>query len=90
MEFEWDVPKALTNSHKHGVTFEEATKAFGDPFAIDWPDACDFKERTVVVGQFQGKFHYVVYTERPPNIRLISARRATKNEQARYYHENFS
>jgi uncharacterized protein len=89
MEFEWDLPKAELNLRKHGVSFEEAKKVFTDPLNIEWADDCDHEERTNIVGQFQNQFYYVVYTERYPKIRLISARRATKNEQARYYYENF-
>ena len=90
MEFEWELPKAELNLRKHGVSFEDAKEVFKDPLNIEWPDDSDHEERTIVVGQFQSRFYYVVYTERQPKIRLISARRATKNEQARYYHENFS
>jgi uncharacterized protein len=90
MEFEWDFPKAELNLRKHGVSFEIAKEVFNDPLTIEWPDDCNFEERTIIVGQFKNTFYFVVYTERQPKIRLISARRATKNEQARYYHENFS
>jgi uncharacterized protein len=31
MEFEWDLPKAITNRQKHGVSFEEAATVFADP-----------------------------------------------------------
>ena len=90
MEFEWDLPKAELNLRKHGVSFEVAKEVFADPLNIEWPDDCDHEVRSIIVGQFQSGFYYVVYTERQTKIRLISARKATKNEQARYYHANFS
>jgi uncharacterized DUF497 family protein len=39
MQFEWDLPKDLSNQRKHGVGFREATTVFGDPFATTFPDA---------------------------------------------------
>ena len=90
MEFEWDTSKAVSNLRKHGVSFEDASKAFDDPIAVTLPDDCDFEERTILIGRVDSSFLFVVFTERPPNKRLISARRATKHEQDTYYHENFS
>ena len=36
--FEWDQAKAVENRRKHGVSFDEATEAFGDPLALNMPD----------------------------------------------------
>jgi len=36
--FEWDPAKAAENLRKHGVSFDEATEAFGDPLSINMPD----------------------------------------------------
>ena len=38
MQFEWDLHKAESNHHKHGVTFGEASTAFGDPLSITIAD----------------------------------------------------
>lgn len=92
IEFEWDDDKAAENFRKHGVSFEFAAKAFRDPFAVEWiDDRQDYgEERTVLLGMADGSILIVVYTERESRIRLISARRATKNEQDIYYSENGS
>lgn len=90
LEFEWDNDKAADNLRKHGVSFEFAAKAFSDLFGIEWiDDREDYgEERTILLGMADGTILVVVYTERESRIRLISARRATKNEQDIYYHEN--
>lgn len=92
VEFEWDPEKAAGNLRKHGVSFEFAAKAFRDPLAVEWiDDRVDYGEtRTVLLGLADGSILVVVYTERESCIRLISARRATKNEQDIYYRENGS
>ena len=90
IEFEWDDEKAADNLSKHGVRFELAAKAFRDPLAVDWiDDREDYaEERTVLLAMADGSILVVVHTERDESIRLISARRATKNEQDIYYREN--
>jgi uncharacterized DUF497 family protein len=91
--FEWDPNKALINTRKHGVSFEEATQVFDDPMALtvfDNEESSDTEDRWVTLGQIGGK-HYlvVVHTFRSTNeeaitIRLISARQATKHEIRQY------
>jgi uncharacterized DUF497 family protein len=90
MKFEWDPEKAAPNLQLHGVTFELATVAFGDPRRLeDLDDREDYgEERTVLIGYARGSLLTVVYTERGRSSRIISARRATRNEQDRYYCEN--
>jgi len=92
IEFEWDNAKARDNVRKHGVSFAFAAKAFRDPFGIEWiDDREDYGEvRTILLGMADGTILVVVYTQRETRIRLISARRATKNEQDTYYRENGS
>jgi len=92
IEFEWDNVKARDNLLKHGVSFEFAAKAFRDPFGIEWiDDREDYGEvRTVLLGMADGTILVVVYTERETRIRLIPARRATKNEQDTYDRKNGS
>jgi uncharacterized protein len=89
--FEWDPRKAETNARKHGVTFEEASTAFGDPLALLMPDldhSLD-EERYLVLGMSsQQKLLVVAFAERPPRTRLISARRATPAERRRYEEKN--
>jgi uncharacterized DUF497 family protein len=90
IEFEWDEAKAESNYSKHGVSFELAVDVFKDVFAIEFSDdRKDYgEERFVIVGIVDGNLLSVIYTERQDVIRLISARRATKNEQAKYFNQN--
>ena len=88
--FEWDPEKADGNFQKHGVSFDEASTVFGDPLSLLMPDpdhSAD-EQRYVVLGvSAQQKLLVVAFAERPPNTRLISARRATRAERKRYEEE---
>lgn len=89
MEFEWDPGKAASNEEKHGVSFDEAATAFGDPLSltISDPDHSDDEERSILIGEtYAGRLDVVVHAERGDRIRIISARLATKTE--RYSYEN--
>ena len=90
MNFEWDPEKAELNLAKHGVTFEEASTAFGDPLSITIsdPDHSDEEDRFVLLGQtYSGRFVVVVHTDRDETVRLISARIATKAKGERRNYE---
>ena len=89
--FEWDEEKTASNIRDHeGVTFEQAAAAFSDPFAAEWIDEREDygEERSILLGRISGQLLYVVYTERGTNIRIISARRATRHEQDIYFRQN--
>jgi hypothetical protein len=88
--FEWDDRKAVENRRRHRVSFEEATLAIGDPLAIEWLDMREpyGEARAVLVGMSRGQLLTVVYTRRDERIRIISARKATRNEQDDYYRQN--
>ena len=91
--FEWDPVKARSNRRKHGVTFENAVRVFGDPYAISEQDRIEDDEiRWQMVGLFEGRslltVAYTVREDWPDEIfRIISARKATKKEH-RLYGEN--
>ena len=85
--FEWDSQKAATNARKHGVTFDEAATAFGDPFGlmVDDPRHSETEHRSVLLGYSQaGRLLAVMFTERGDRLRLISARTATRRERRHY------
>ncbi len=90
MEFEWDDDKAAANWRDHGVTFEQAARACLDPFAVELiDDREDYgEERINLLGMCGGIILHVTYTERGDRIRLISARRAGRDEQDDYFREN--
>jgi uncharacterized DUF497 family protein len=87
--FEWDDEKAASNLRKHGVSFEEAVTVFEDPSALTFFDtdhsAHEDRDRTYGLSR-NGRLLVVVHTERQHLVRLISARRATRNERAIYQH----
>ncbi len=85
--FEWDPQKGATNFRKHGVTFDEAATAFGDPFGlvVDDPRHSNFESRSVLLGFSQtNRILAVMFTERGDRLRLISARPATRRERRHY------
>ena len=85
--FEWDPKKASANARKHGVTFDEATTAFGDPYGIivDDPRHTQGEHRLAVLGFSQSnRLLAVMFTERGDRLRLISARTATRRERRQY------
>jgi uncharacterized DUF497 family protein len=89
-DFEWDDAKAAVNLAKHGVSFEQARAAFGDPFAIDFVDDRQSydEERLILLGIVQSRLLVVVHTWRDDTIRIISAREAEPHERRRYHEEN--
>ena len=85
--FEWDPKKAKTNLKKHGVSFEEASTAFKDPLSltIDDPLHSSDEERLILIGMsYNNRMLVIVHTEIRDNIRIISARKATKEERNNY------
>ena len=91
MEFEWNDAKAEANLQTHGVSFDLAKTVFKDPFAVErLDDREDYgEERFVIIGMAEGRVVlFVAYTEREERIRIISARRATQNEQNDYFRQN--
>ena len=85
--FEWDSRKARSNLVKHGVGFDEASTVFGDSVSLTIPDPEHSlaENRYITMGKaFNGKLLVVVHTERGDNIRIISARRASRRERQRY------
>jgi uncharacterized DUF497 family protein len=90
IEFDWDDAKAESNYAKHGIDFGLAKEVFKDIFAIEFIDSREDygEERSAIVGMAANYLLYVVYTERKGRIRIISARRAAKNEQNNYFLQN--
>jgi uncharacterized DUF497 family protein len=91
LEFEWHDAKAEANLQAHGVSFDLAKTVFRDPFAVErLDDREDCGEgRFVIIGMAQGNVVlFVAYTEREGRMRIISARRATQNEQDDYFQRN--
>lgn len=85
MEFEWDPNKAANNFSKHGVRFAEAATVFEDEAALTMSDDEPDEERFVALGiGSMGRVLVVVYTTRGDRIRIVSARKATRQERSQY------
>lgn len=82
MKFEWDEDKSQLNLKKHGIDFETAMLVFNDLQRIEIYDMEHSinEDRYNTIGMVNDIL-FVVYTERKENIRLISARLATKTEE---------
>jgi uncharacterized protein len=86
MEIEWDNNKAASNLIKHKIDFEDAKNIFLDSTRLEREDKRDYNEtRIQVIGMVNQVVLFVVYTKRNGRYRIISARRANKNEQRQYY-----
>ena len=90
IRFEWDERKNRQNKRKHGVTFEEAQTVFLDENAIRYfdPDHSEDEDRFLMLGMsFTLRVLVVCHCHRAGEfvIRIISARKADKREQAQYW-----
>lgn len=83
MDFEWDPDKNASNVAKHGIDFEDVISLFAEPHFARESDRANEK-RFVAVGEVNGRILAIVYTIRGDRYRIISARKARKNEQEAY------
>src|SRR2546428_5769393 len=82
---QWDAEKAAANLRKHGVDFADAETALHDEVALTQPDDDPEGERFVTLGtDALGRLLVVVYEWRDEDVRLISARKATRAERRQY------
>lgn len=89
--FEWDEEKAERNVQKHHISFQTAAKVFLDENRIElFDEAHSIEEDRYITIGFVEDVLFVVYTERRPKIRLISARLATPRERKAYYGDLYS
>lgn len=87
MNVEWDSDKARRNLQKHGVSFDEASTAFGDPLSvtIDDPDHSAGEHRLLLLGEtLTGKLVVIAHLDDGETIRIISARLAERHERRDY------
>ncbi len=91
IDFEWDPDKATGNESKHGVSFVEAATAFGDPLSVTIfdPDHSEIEDRFLLLGESAfGTLIVVSHTDRSGTIRIISARKANRDERLQYESNN--
>lgn len=93
IKFEWDENKNSANKIKHRISFEEAKTVFCDENAIliTDPDHSEYEERFIILGESAMANLLVVchcVRQQGESIRIISARKANKNETKQYYEFN--
>lgn len=86
--FEWDEEKRRATYEKHGIDFRDAVEIFSGQH-LDVPARSEVEPRRCAIGEVDGIMIAVVYTARYGKIRIITARRARRNER-RAYHANVS
>jgi uncharacterized DUF497 family protein len=85
MGYQWDAAKARANLRKHGIEFADAVGAIEDLLAITLDDPYSSEQRFVNLGQdYLGRIIVVNWTLRGEDVRLISARPATRAERKQY------
>ena len=91
MQFEWDPKKEEINIRKHGITFGQASYVFADPHALNKYDEehSENEDRWLLVGKSMDEvILVVVHTFKDQDdmdlVRIISARKATRNESRDY------
>lgn len=84
--YEWDEKKEDENIKKHGIDFETATLIWESMTLSERDGRFDYgEERFVALGEIDERTIAVVYTWRQGNRRIISARKASRDERKRYY-----
>lgn len=86
MGFEWDPAKDNANFAKHGITFDEATEVFADPsrLVVSSTKPEHREARWLAIGRYGPHVMSVIFTVRHDEVRIISARRASKDEREQY------
>jgi uncharacterized DUF497 family protein len=88
MRFEWDEAKRQSNIRKHGIDFLGIEKAWAGITLTILDDRFDYDEtRFITLGLLDGRVVVIAHTETQEVIRIISVRKATKNEEANYFKE---
>ena len=84
-DFEWDEAKRSTNLARHGIDFVDAVRIFDGPILERTDDRFDYGEtRIAAIGVVDGHEITVYFTVRGTTIRIISARKATRDERQAY------
>jgi uncharacterized DUF497 family protein len=84
MKFEFDRRKSESNNRKHGIDFVTAQALWDDPDRIEVPAKTQVEKRFVLTGRIAGNHWSAVFTMREDRTRIISVRRARKQEVEQY------
>jgi len=88
VRYEWDEPKRQANIRKHGIDFVGIEEVFAGATVTLPDDRFDYGEsRFITLGLLSSHLVVIAHTETENVIRIISARKATKNEEISYFKE---
>lgn len=80
MDFEFDLKKSASNKIKHGIDFEEAQELWEDPHLLELEARSIDEPRFLLIGKIGSKYWSAVVTHRDNKVRIISVRRARREE----------
>ena len=84
LKFEFDKGKSAANINKHGIDFNQAQTLWKDRYLLEYEVVTNNEPRSICIGKIAGKHWVAVVTYRQTRIRLISVRRARRNEMILY------
>lgn len=84
MRFEFDSAKSAANMAKHGIDFEHAKSLWSDENYLEIPARTEDEPRWIVLGLIDGRVWAAIVTRRDEAIRIISVRRARREEESLY------
>jgi uncharacterized DUF497 family protein len=84
MEFEFDPAKSASNKAKHGIDFVDAQALWKDLSLLEIPARLDGEPRMFAIGRIGARHWVAIWTPRGARVRIISVRRARKEEVAIY------
>jgi uncharacterized protein len=88
MQFEWDENKRLANLQRHGIDFADVWQVFEHATYTIIDDRFDYGElRFFTIGLLNGRVVAIAHTENADVIRIISVRKANKNDQETYFNK---
>ena len=86
LRFEWDEAKRLSNLRRHGIDFAELSEVFETAPLTRLDDRYDYGQRRFfTLGLLKGHVVAIVHTWKDDVVRVISARRASRNEEIKYF-----
>ena len=84
MDFEWDDEKSRTNKTKHGIDFDTAKDLWNDSNRVEIHSSYPLENRSILIGKIGKKLWTAIFTQRGNVTRIISVRRARKQEVGLY------
>jgi uncharacterized DUF497 family protein len=91
VRLEWDEAKRRSNLWRHGIDFATLGEVFEGARVTDLDDRYDYgEERLITLGLLKGRVVAIVHTHSKDVIRIISARKAEKHEEIKYFKERWN